>query len=368
MTPQVRRFAPPLAAILVAAAFAWPSRSGTLVPAGEMHAPRAAHSASALPDGRVLIAGGFAQQGGAGSAEFYDPRSNRFVPAPAMHTPRHSHAAVTLADGRVLIIGGYAADGRTLDGAEIFDPATNRFVPTGSLVAARANAIAVVLTDGRVLVMGGLGPDWTYLASAELFDPRSGRFTTTGAMRVARTAHAAVRLADGRVLVVGGHRGRRAAMSVHASAERYDAATGQFTLVGEMQVRRHKHDLALLADGRVLVTAGSDEHDDRGVYRSTELFDPATGRFEPGPTLQRGRYKHVGSSLTLANGKLLIAGGAAQAEVYDPATRRFELVAGEARMAGQFSAVAPLPGGGVLITGGYGNGSVPRTSAWRYDP
>jgi hypothetical protein len=363
-----RRFALPLIALLTAVAFAWPPRSGTMTSAGEMQVPRAAHTATSLNDGRVLIAGGFAAQGREQNAEIYDPQARRFVTAPAMHTPRHSHAAVALADGRVLILGGYGAGSRTLDAAEIFDPATNRFVPTGSLVAARANATAVALTDGRVLVVGGLGPDFNYLASAELYDPQTGRFTATGAMSIARTAHAAVRLADGRVLVSGGHRGRRTAMSVHASADVFDPATGQFTRVGDMRVRRHKHDLVLLPDGRVLVTAGSDERDADGKYTSTELFDPRTGRFEAGPTLQRGRFKHIGSSVTLANGKVLIAGGAPQAEVYDPQTRRFELVAGSVRMAGQFSAVALLPGGGVLITGGYADDIQPRRSAWRYDP
>ena len=62
------------------------------------------------------------------------------------------------------------------------------------------------------------------------------------------------------------------------------------------------------------------------------------------------------------------AGGAPEAETYDPVSRTFTIVAGEARMAGQFSAVAPLQGGGALVTGGYGNGTGPRASAWVYRP
>jgi hypothetical protein len=177
-----------------------------------------------------------------------------------------------------------------------------------------------------------------------------------------------VRLLDGRALIVGGHRGRRADITLHASAEIYDPATGAFSRVGDMRVRRHKHDAVLLPDGQVLITGGSDERDDRGVYDSSELFDPTTGRFTAGPAMRLGRYKHAGSTLVLPSGLVLIAGGAPQAETYDPRTRTFSLVAGDARMAGQFCAVAPLKSGAALIAGGYGDGGGPRSSAWLYRP
>jgi hypothetical protein len=285
-----------------------------------------------------------------------------------MITTRHSHTATLLQDGRVLIAGGYGEGTATLATAEVFDPATNSFASTGSLLAARADHVAVLLQNGKVLVAGGLGPGWDFLSSAELYDPATGRFSPTGSMTVARESHVAVRLLDGRALIVGGHRGRRADITIYASAEVYDPATGAFSRVGDMRIRRHKHDAALLPDGQVLITGGSDERDDRGVFDSSELFDPKTGIFSAGPTMNLGRYKHAGSSLLLPSGLVLIAGGAPQAETYDPRTRRFSLVAGEARMAGQFSAVAHLNTGGALITGGYGNGGGPRLSAWLYRP
>ena len=84
--------------------------------------------------------------------------------------------------------------------------------------------------------------------------------------------------------------------------------------------------------------------------------------------MQRSRYKHNGSALTLPSGVVLIAGGADQAELYSPRTNAFALVGGEARMAGQFSAVSALPGGGAFVTGGYGSGTGPRASTWVYRP
>lgn len=345
-----------------------PDAPGRLTATASMSAERAAHTATTLPDGRVLVAGGFTTARSPRAAQIYDPATALFRPLPPMIASRHSHTATLLRNGQVLIAGGYAAGGEPVATVELFDPATNGFVPTGSMNAARADHIAVMLDDGTVLLAGGLGPSWTFLSSAEIYDPSTGRSAPTGDLTVARESHVAVKLKDGRVLVVGGHRDRRAAITLYSSAEVYDVSTGRFTRTGDMQVRRHKHDAVLLPDGHVLVTGGSDERDNRGVYDSTELFDPATGRFARGPVMQRPRYKHHGSAVLLPNGRVLLGGGASEAEIYDPARRTFTLVPGDARMAGQFSAVAALRSGGVLITGGYGSGTGPRASAWVYTP
>ncbi len=342
---------------------------GVVRPTTSMAAPRAAHSATALFDGRVLVAGGFTESSGeATGAEVYDARSGRFMRLPRMITLRHSHTATTLPDGRVLITGGYAGEGTVTPSAEIFDPATNRFVTTGAMTVARAGHVAIPLANGKVLIAGGVGNGWAFLSSAEIFDPATGRFTPTGAMTVTRESHVGLRLGDGRVLIIGGHTGRRTPMVLYTSVEAYDPTTGVFQKVGDMQVRRHKHDAILLRDGTVLVTGGTDERDMDGVYDSTERFDPTTGTSRLGRPMQRGRYKHNGSSVLLPDGSVLIAGGAAQAEMYDPRTKMFTLVPGAVPMAGQFSAVAPLAAGQVLITGGYGNGRGPRDAAWVYQP
>ncbi|MEO5798876.1 MAG: kelch repeat-containing protein [Gemmatimonadales bacterium] len=362
----------PSAALVVVAALAASSSPqpshGLLVVAPLMSTSRAAHTATALADGRVLVAGGFVEKGSAKGAETWDPAAGRFSPLPPMRTTRHSHTATLLPDGKVLIAGGYGEGSTTLAAAELFDPATNTFVATGSLAAPRADHVAVLLRNGKVLIAGGLGSGWSFLSSAELYDPATGRFSPTGKMTAARESHVAVRLQDGRVLIAGGHNGRRGDLTLLSSAEIYDPAAGVFSRTGEMLVRRHKHDGVLLKDGQVLVTGGSDERDDRGQYQSTELFDPRTMRFTSGPAMRLSRYKHAGSGVLLPSGLVLVAGGAPQAEVFDPANRTFTLVSGTPRMAGQFSAVALLPAGGALITGGYGNGGGPQSSAWLYQP
>ncbi len=358
-----------LAVALGVAASSSPQRSdGLLVAAPAMSANRAAHTATALRDGRVLVAGGFTEKGSAKGAEVYESEAGRFSSLPPMLTTRHSHTATLLPDGKVLIAGGYGEGSTTLATAEVFDPATNTFAPTGLLLAARADHVAVLLGTGQVLIAGGLGPGWTFLSSAELYDPATSKFSPTGSLTVARESHVAVRLQDGRVLITGGHNGIRGNLTLLASTEVYEPTTGVFSQANDMRVRRHKHDGVLLPDGQVLITGGSDERDDRGVYNSSELFNPTTGNFTPGPSMRLGRYKHAGTSRVLPSGLVLVAGGAPQAEVYDPHGNTFALVPGEPRMAGQFSAVASLKTGGALITGGYGNGGGPRSAAWLYRP
>lgn len=357
-------------AALVTNDSAAPSRSqGILTATADMRAARMAHTATTLPDGRVLVAGGFVSESSAGvSADMYDAKTGRFVAAPRMRTVRHSHTATLLPNGKVLIVGGYGEGNLVQASAELFDPVTNTFSFTGSLHAPHAGHVAVLLEDGKVLIAGGVGPDWTFLSTAELYDPATGTFSVTGAMTVARESHIAVRLKDNRVLIAGGHRDRRENITIYNSAETYNPATGTFKPVGNMTVRRHKHDAVMLQDGRVMITGGSDERDNRGVYTSTELFNATTNTFSAGPELKLGRYKHVSSALLLPDGNVLLAGGAAQAELYDARTNTFSIVPGDARMAGNFSAVAPLSGGGVLVTGGYGSGMGPRASAWVYRP
>lgn len=345
------------------------TRLNGVQPTADMHVARMAHTATTLGDGRVLVAGGFTSEASATlGAEVFDPGTERFATLPRMNSLRQSHTATVLASGKVLMVGGYAASATTTASAEVFDPSTNTFTATGSLLSPRAGHIAVRLANGKVLIAGGIGPDWSFLSTAELYDPVTGRFSATGSMTVARESHTAVRLQDGRVLITGGHKGRRADITLYASAEAYSPATETFTRVGDMRVRRHKHDAVMLRDGRVLVSGGADERDSRGLYASTELFNPAAGTFSVGPDLRRPRYKHNGSSVLLPTGVVLLAGGATQAETFDPRRGVFEIVPGTDQITGQFSAVALLGGGRVLITGGYGSDRGPQAAAWLYRP
>lgn len=354
--------------LTLSAGVAVPSTNARLRDLPPMSSSRAAHTMTTLEDGSALIVGGFiADEKQIAGVEMFDAKRRLFRTVRNAITPRHSHTATLLPNGRVLIAGGYDARARRLDAAEIFDPATSQFVPAGRMTVPRADHTAVPLRDGRVAIIGGSSTGWTILDSIELYDPSTGEFTDLGRMNVPRMSNTSVLLRDGRIFIAAGRRGRGATLEIYRTTEIFDPATGRSTRAADMHIARHKHDAVVLADGRVLITGGSDENDSHGRYDSAEIFDPVRNIFVPAARMRMARYKHRGSSKLLPNGKALIAGGAAQAELYDPATDTFDLVASASQLHGHFSAVGLLPDHRVLITGGYARPDSPSSGAWIYD-
>lgn len=339
--------------------------SGSLLTMPSMSEARAAHTATTLLDGRVLIVGGLSS-GATASAELFDPVARRFMVTGSLRVARASHTATLLPDGRVLIAGGY--NGTWLASTEVYDPLSGTFTAGPDMNEARSDHLAITLGDGRALFVGGTSMGYSFLASAELFDPVRLAFSRTGAMAVARESHTGILLPNGNVLVVGGHAGRQAAITLYATAEIYDPDRELFRATGSMTHRRHKHAGGLLADGRVLITGGSDERDDRGQYRDAEVYDSQTERFSSIGEMRRSRYKHQGTMTLLEDGRVLIAGGAGDAELFDPVTRSFTLVGTSNALAGHFSTATRLANGQVLIAGGYGNGTGARRSAQLFVP
>jgi hypothetical protein len=78
------------------------STDGVLIPIAEMHNPRAAHTATLLKDGTVLICGGFvgSSSNGLSSAEIYNPSSKSFTQIDHLTTPRFDHSATLLPNGK----------------------------------------------------------------------------------------------------------------------------------------------------------------------------------------------------------------------------------------------------------------------------
>jgi hypothetical protein len=177
-------------------------------------------------------------------ALLYDPVSGTFAPAGSMSAVRHDATATLLPNGQVLVAGGYDSGGTPLGSAELYDPTGNMFRPV-VMATPRGGQTATLLSDGRVLVVGGFGATETgWEASAETYDPPSGRFTPSGSLTIPRNKQTATLLSDGRVLIVGGQSALSGIarmfptttneLSTLASAELYDPASVTFSLTGSM--------------------------------------------------------------------------------------------------------------------------------------
>ncbi len=288
--------------------------SGTWTATGSLIAARESHTATLLPNGKVLVAGGSAGSGPLASAELYDPASGTWTATGSLTDAREVHAATLLPNGRVLVTGGFGTAG-IVALAELYDPASGTWTATGSLANARAEHTATLLPNGNVLVAGGIDSVGNRSASAELYDPASGTWTTTGNLTAARYYHRAIMLRNGKVLVSGGFNGS----TILASAELYDPASGTWAATGSLTDARYVHTATLLPNGKVLVAAGAGNS---GTLTSAELYDPASGSWTGTGSLAGTRQFHTAT--LLASGKVLVAGGynftvgeVASAELYD---------------------------------------------------
>jgi hypothetical protein len=339
------------------------SSVGSLASAAPMLAARSGHSATLLPSGKVLIAGGMRKnQDFYRSAELFDPATGKFQPTGEMSLGRVGHAAVMLASGKVLVAGGWVGMGGT-DSAELYDPATGKFSVIAKMTTQRGGPSATVLPDGDVLIAGGERRDNESLASAEIFHVRTLSFQPTGSMHQARVSHTATLLADGRVLIAGGY-----ADSVESRAELYDPKSGTFAETGSMSAARCKHTAGLLPDGRVLIAGGSDSRGWKGDLSSAEIYDPTTGKFSAAAPMNDGRFKLPDEAVRLASGRLLVAGGSKEAEVFDPARGTFAVVGGQMSDSWHYMSETKLSDGRVLLAGGYANNDQATPQTWIYRP
>jgi hypothetical protein len=238
------------------------------------------------------------------------------------------------------------------------------------MVGAHALHTATLLTDGRVLVAGMSEP---FTTTTEIFDPISRTFTAAAPMLQDRYAHTATLLVDGRVLAIGGAAGRLPTVDrpdvAYASAEIFDPKTAAW-IATDPPDQRLFHTATLLADGRVLVVGGAIARPSGAplYLSSTLLFDPTTLTFGKGPSMAEARGAHTAT--LLPGGRVLVSGGyrngaLSTAEIFDPSANAW-LEAAPMAVARYAHSATVLPDQRILVAGG--NGPTSLSSAEIYDP
>jgi hypothetical protein len=194
---------------------------------------------TALPDGRVFLAGGDADQ-------VWD--DGKLAPSRLPSEWRRGHATALVGD-QVVILGGVY---RTQSGGPSNPPAkvTTIFWPADDAVgttdvpfeAATDNQSAILLADNTVLVTGG--------ATSHIYEPEPDTFRPVGKMAVARRDPALVRLPDGRVLALGGEE-----KGTQPIIELYDPKAATWTTLGPLPETWTSPSAVVLGPNRVAVVA-----------------------------------------------------------------------------------------------------------------
>ena len=266
-----------------------------------------------LADGKVLAVGTIEDGDQFGeSTVVLEPSEDSWKQLPPIPSLRGQPDMVALDDGRVLVASGFdvselsAYSPETLNVVEIYDPATGLWQQAADMNQALMLQAVVLLDDGRVLVTGGRGDDFEWSSRAEIYDPEADEWALTTSMHHPQKQPIAVVLSDGRVLVTGGL--TTPFGPPVATSEIYDPAAGTWSPTGTMEHVRLFHTLTLLPDGRVLAAGGQNPAGEtNSPHSTTEIFDPRTDSWSPGPDLAEPRLNH--SATLLPDGRVFLIGG-----------------------------------------------------------
>jgi N-acetylneuraminic acid mutarotase len=288
---------PILVLTLVLTPLAARGAGGTFAATGSLHTARYFHTATLLPSGEVLVAGGSDVNGSPlASAELYNPAKGAWSVTGSMAAGRgEGFTATLLPNGEVLVAGGTDINGFCLDAAELYNPSTGRWTSTGNMNQSRCHHTATLLSNGNVLVAGGATSYESDTTSTELYNPTTGEWQTTGSLHAARQNGAATLLANGQVLLAGGINFNNGSESILTAAELYNPSSGVWSVTGSMISGIVNPASALLGNNDVLIA------------NATQFYSPSSATWTKTGPLPRTAGNPLRATL-LPNGIVLASG------------------------------------------------------------
>jgi WD40 repeat protein len=363
-----------------------PSTGQFTLTTGSMTATRGHHTATLLPSGKVLVVGGSSGTGistaALSSADLYDPSTGLWTATGSLTDARENHTATLLPNGKVIVVGGDQAGVTVpaLSSTEIFDPAGNSgagsWSPGLPLNTARTSHSAVLLPGDIVVVIGGNnsgGP----LNSAEEFDATAPTANAGIPMGGARQNYTMTVMPNSKILVAGGTSG---GVALNA-AEIYDPVAQTWTPAGAttntaLAVARSNHTAAVLPNGEVMLVGG--QGSSGNPLNSTEIYIPSSDQWVVGPPMNDARTMHT--MTVIPNGNLIVAGGLGAASTALNTAEQFNFNSNLwqrvfSMTTARYGHTATLiPGApltqsqpAILVTGGFTAPNTPTTSAELFD-
>ena len=282
--------------------------SGRWTRAGRMSTDRYGHTATRLANGEVLVVGGYNGKNTARVDVFTrdaaSAEGGRWRRAASLRRARDRHTATLLPSGEVLVAGGFSS-GEALASVEIYDPVADRWHDGPKMRAPRAYASAAMLGDRQLLMAVGEN-EMGNLATCEVLDLMKGRWSVTGNCEFTHAyGQTMTRLTGNDFLVVGGE-GRRDGPTTTDAAERFSSKKLVWQSAGKVRQPLQWHTATLLVDGRVLISGGQAGR----VFGNVEIYDPATNSWSAAAPMVRPRTQHTATRLE--DGRVLVVGGAAR--------------------------------------------------------
>lgn len=313
---------------------------GAAARAGNLNVPRANHATTLLPDGNILITGGQINNGNPPTATAavelrLESSTGAYLSMVPMNVARTSHTATLLPTGDVLVAGG-ANSGVAQATIEIYSPRLNCWSAASGAVlngtAGRQSHTATLLKDavqgGKVLICGGFdntAGNRSVVNSCDLYTPGAamvvancgtapvGSVSAGPSMTTARSAHTASLLGDGRVFFTGGV-GQPCSISVPGgncstsqyvvTSEVYYPGINSFGAAASLNAQRAFHTATVLGNGKVLIAGGRNaldnpnpspdtDRENRGILGTVEIFDPTSDTMSPGAPLRARKQGHA---------------------------------------------------------------------------